>query len=150
VIYYFCFLDAILIVIALLYELRKVCLIHYTVTILANPSHIISLVKLFLRRYYLYKVLVLFSKCFRRHLTDPKFNKLITALRTAVEKNEGSLDKEAMSYSDAFDAFRLSLQFWQLQRSHQKSELGRIHMDTAYCIYTHQTSLLKPSSLEYY
>jgi hypothetical protein len=42
----------------------------------------------------------------------PKFNKLITALRTAVEKGEGSLDKELTSFDDCFDAFRLSLMFW--------------------------------------
>jgi hypothetical protein len=41
----------------------------------------------------------------------PKFNKLITALRTAVE-NEGSLDKEATNHDDLFDSFRLSAQFW--------------------------------------
>jgi hypothetical protein len=42
----------------------------------------------------------------------PKFNKLITSLRTAVEKGEGSLDKDATSHDDLFDAFRLSLQYW--------------------------------------
>jgi hypothetical protein len=41
----------------------------------------------------------------------PKFNKLITVLRTAVE-NEGSLDKEATNHDDLFDSFRLSVQFW--------------------------------------
>jgi hypothetical protein len=35
-----------------------------------------------------------------------KFDKPITALRTAVE-NDGTLDKEATSYNDIFDAFRL-------------------------------------------
>jgi hypothetical protein len=40
---------------------------------------------------------------------NPKFHKLVTALRTAVD-NEGSLDKKVTSYSDIFDAFRLSLQ----------------------------------------
>ena len=39
----------------------------------------------------------------------PRHNKLITALRTAVENGEGSLDKEATSHDDLFDAFRLSL-----------------------------------------
>lgn len=39
--------------------------------------------------------------------------KLIIALHTAVEKDERSLDKEATSYDDIFDAFRLSLQRWQ-------------------------------------
>jgi hypothetical protein len=42
----------------------------------------------------------------------PRYNKLIIALRTAVENVEGSLDKEATSHDDCFDAFRLSLQFW--------------------------------------
>jgi len=36
----------------------------------------------------------------------------ITALRTAVENREGSLNKEAASHDDLFDAFRLSLMFW--------------------------------------
>ena len=34
-----------------------------------------------------------------------------TALRTAVEKGDGTLDKEATSHDDLVDAFRLSLQF---------------------------------------
>ena len=38
---------------------------------------------------------------------NPRFNKLITALRTAVEKGEGSLDKEMTSYDDYFDSFRI-------------------------------------------
>ena len=36
----------------------------------------------------------------------PIFNKLIVALRTAVESGEGSLDKEATSHYDLLDAFR--------------------------------------------
>ena len=36
----------------------------------------------------------------------------IQKLRTALENGEGSLDKEATSRDDLFDAFRLSLQFW--------------------------------------
>jgi hypothetical protein len=39
-----------------------------------------------------------------------RFDKLITALRTAVD-NDGMLDKEATSYNDIFDAFRLALKF---------------------------------------
>jgi hypothetical protein len=39
---------------------------------------------------------------------NPKFGKLITALRTAVD-NEGTLDKMATSYNDIFDAYRLGL-----------------------------------------
>jgi hypothetical protein len=42
----------------------------------------------------------------------PKYTKLITALRTAVEDGTGSLDKEATSHDDLFDSFRLSLMFW--------------------------------------
>jgi hypothetical protein len=41
-----------------------------------------------------------------------KHNKLITALRTAVEKGDGSLDKEATSHSDVFDAFLMALLYW--------------------------------------
>jgi uncharacterized membrane protein YgaE (UPF0421/DUF939 family) len=44
---------------------------------------------------------------------NPTFDKLITSLRTAVESGEGLLDKEATSYDDVFDAFRMSLQFYQ-------------------------------------
>jgi hypothetical protein len=43
---------------------------------------------------------------------NPKHNKLITSLRTAVENGEGMLDKDATSHDDLFDAFRLSLMFW--------------------------------------
>ena len=42
---------------------------------------------------------------------NPKHNKLVTALRTAVENGEGSLDKEATSHDDLMDAFGLSLMF---------------------------------------
>ena len=43
---------------------------------------------------------------------NPKFEKLITALRTAVD-NDGTLDKEVTSYHDIFDAFRLALRFYK-------------------------------------
>jgi hypothetical protein len=33
----------------------------------------------------------------------------MAALRAAIEKGEGTLDKEATSHSDVLDAFRLSL-----------------------------------------
>ena len=42
----------------------------------------------------------------------PRYIKLITSLRTAVENGEGVLDKEATSHDDLFDSFRLALQFW--------------------------------------
>lgn len=38
--------------------------------------------------------------------------KLITVLRIAIEKEEGTLDKEATSHNDLFDAFRMSLLFY--------------------------------------
>jgi hypothetical protein len=44
------------------------------------------------------------------------FDKLITALRTAVD-NDGTLDKEAISYNDIFDAFGLALKFYHFQES---------------------------------
>ena len=40
-------------------------------------------------------------------INPDSFDKLITALRTAVD-NDGVLDKEATSYNDIFDAFRLA------------------------------------------
>jgi hypothetical protein len=46
---------------------------------------------------------------------NPKVDKLITSLRTAVGENEGVLDKEATSYDDVFDAFRLALVFYKLK-----------------------------------
>lgn len=42
----------------------------------------------------------------------PRYNKLITALRTAIEIGEGVLDKDTTSFDDSFDSFRLSLMFW--------------------------------------
>ena len=42
-----------------------------------------------------------------------KFDKLITALRTAID-SDGTLDKEATFYNDVFDAFRLA-KFYRFQ-----------------------------------
>jgi hypothetical protein len=47
---------------------------------------------------------------------EERFNKLITALRTAVA-NEYKLDKEQTSYNDILDAFRLSLQFYKRSKA---------------------------------
>jgi hypothetical protein len=44
---------------------------------------------------------------------NPKFDKLITSLRTAVE-NDAMSYKEATSYDDVFDAFRLAMRFYRL------------------------------------
>jgi hypothetical protein len=43
---------------------------------------------------------------------NPAFDKLITSLRTAVAE-ENILDKESTSYCDVFDAYRLSLKYYQ-------------------------------------
>ena len=42
-----------------------------------------------------------------------RFAKLVTALGPAVENGEGMLDKDATSHDDLFDAFRMSLLFYQ-------------------------------------
>jgi hypothetical protein len=47
-------------------------------------------------------------------INPDKFDKLITALRTAVDI-DGTLDKEATSYNDIFDAFRLALNFYHFE-----------------------------------
>jgi hypothetical protein len=47
-------------------------------------------------------------------INPDKFDKLVTALRTAVD-NDGMLDKEATSYNDIFDAFRLALRFYHFE-----------------------------------
>ncbi len=44
---------------------------------------------------------------------DPRFDKLIISLRTAIENGEGVLDKQATSFDDLFDAFRLAMKFYQ-------------------------------------
>src|SRR5918911_5092847 len=49
-------------------------------------------------------------------INPDRFDKLITALRTAVD-NDGMLDKEATSYNDIFDAFRLALKFYRYEES---------------------------------
>ena len=47
-------------------------------------------------------------------INPDRFDKLISALRTAVD-NGSLLDKESMSYNDIFDAFRLSLKFYRFE-----------------------------------
>jgi hypothetical protein len=44
----------------------------------------------------------------------PKFNKLVTSLRTAVEQ-DGALDKASTSYNDTFDAFRLAMRYYEIR-----------------------------------
>jgi hypothetical protein len=50
----------------------------------------------------------------------PSFNKLLTALMTAVA-NEYKLDKEQTSYIDILDSFRLSLQFHKRNKAYKVS-----------------------------
>jgi hypothetical protein len=59
---------------------------------------------------------MIFEKDGGRIAINPKFDKLITALRTAVD-NDGNLDKESTSYNDIFDAFRLALKFYRYEDS---------------------------------
>ena len=47
-------------------------------------------------------------------INSNKFDKLITQLRTAVDR-DGTLDKEATSYHDILDAFRLELKFYHYE-----------------------------------
>jgi hypothetical protein len=56
------------------------------------------------------------SKNGRIAIDPDRFDKLITALRTAVD-NDGVLDKESTSYNDVFDAFRLALKFYSFRDS---------------------------------
>jgi hypothetical protein len=43
----------------------------------------------------------------------PKFTKLFTALRIAEESEEGMFNKDATSFDDLFNRFRLSLKFFR-------------------------------------
>jgi hypothetical protein len=61
--------------------------------------------------------MILETDCVGKIAINPdKFDKLITSLRTAVH-NYGTLDKEATSYNDIFDAFRLALKFYHYEDS---------------------------------
>ena len=46
---------------------------------------------------------------------DPRFDKLIISLRTAIENGEGILDKQATSFDDVFDAFRLAMKYYEFE-----------------------------------
>jgi hypothetical protein len=50
------------------------------------------------------------------HANGNDFDRLITALRTAVDI-DGTLDKESTSYNDILDAFRLGLKFYHFNES---------------------------------
>jgi hypothetical protein len=69
---------------------------------------------------------------------NPKFTKLITSLRTAVEKGEESLDKEMTSYDDCFDSFRLNMMFW-----HWATNI--VHVTEKFKMIDTEESLCQPS-----
>jgi len=50
---------------------------------------------------------------------NPKFEKLITSLRTATSDDLGKLDKEQTSYHNVLDAFRLALKGINLVKKEQ-------------------------------
>ena len=54
------------------------------------------------------------GRCGRIAINPDRFDKLTTALRTAVD-NDGALDKESTCYNDIFDAFRLALKFYHFE-----------------------------------
>jgi hypothetical protein len=54
---------------------------------------------------------------------NPKFEKLTTSLRTAISDDLGKLDKEATSYDNVLDAFRLSLQMFKLKEKERDTLL---------------------------
>jgi hypothetical protein len=49
-----------------------------------------------------------------------KFDKFITALRTAVSDDLGRLNKESTSYDDVLDAFRLALRHFRIKNKKQR------------------------------
>ena len=53
---------------------------------------------------------------------NSKFDKLITSLRTAVSDDPGRLDKEATSYDDVLDSFRLALRHFRIKNKHKASK----------------------------
>jgi len=55
---------------------------------------------------------------------NPKFEKLTTSLRTAISDDLGKLDKEATSYDNVLDAFRLSLQMFKLKDKERDTALS--------------------------
>ena len=57
---------------------------------------------------------------------NPKFEKLTTSLRTAISDDLGKLDKEATSYDNVLDAFRLSLQMFKLKEKERENFLSAV------------------------
>lgn len=46
---------------------------------------------------------------------NPQFDKLLVALRTATEKNEGILDKDLSAFNDTLDALSLACRFFHIK-----------------------------------
>jgi hypothetical protein len=61
---------------------------------------------------------------------NSKFDKLITALKTAVSNDMGRLNKEFTSYDDVLDAFRLALKHFRI-----KNKKKRRYSKTNHSIY---------------
>jgi hypothetical protein len=53
---------------------------------------------------------------------NPKFEKLITSLRTAISDDQGKLDKEQTTYHYVLDAFRLVLKGINLVKREKQIE----------------------------
>jgi hypothetical protein len=73
-------------------------------------------------------------------INPDKFDKLITSLRTAVD-NDGTLDKEATSYNDIFDALDWHSNFTNLKR---ETIRGRIIVISTRSLY--QICAIPPST----
>jgi hypothetical protein len=53
---------------------------------------------------------------------NPQFDKLVTALRTAISTDDGKLDKEQTSYHNVLESFRLALKGIKLVK--KENEIG--------------------------
>ena len=56
-----------------------------------------------------------------------KFDKLTTALRTAISDDSGRLDKEATSYDDVLDSLRLALKHFRIKNKNKDQPLLLFH-----------------------
>ena len=65
-------------------------------------------------------------------INPDRFDKLITALRTAVD-NDGTLDKESTSYNDMFWCFRLALKFYHFEDSSSELPQFVLPHNNSYC-----------------
>jgi hypothetical protein len=81
---------------------------------------------MFKRRWHTARSIILISIEFETPILaiDPKFEKLTTSLRTAISDDIGKLDKEATSYDNVLDAFRLSLQMFKLKEKERENFLS--------------------------